>query len=197
MSSITCARTSHVDVRASRIDRNALLIPVAGVRNVVHQLAVAAGAVSLAACAQSSAVTTMTEMPAASRQASLEQKRPTSFGTNRSPGGEERHTPSASNKNAVDRRFASHGVASFYTEGALTASGEKFDTRALTAAHRTLPFGTRLRVTNVATGRSVVVRINDRGPFIAGRVVDVSYSAAEALGMIGGGIAKVKLSVVR
>jgi rare lipoprotein A len=60
-----------------------------------------------------------------------------------------------------------------------------------------LPFGTRLRVTNVANKRSVVVRINDRGPFVAGRVVDVSYSAAETLGMIGQGTAKVKLDVVR
>ena len=65
----------------------------------------------------------------------------------------------------------------------------------LTAAHRTLPFGTRLRVTNVATGQSVTVRVNDRGPFIPGRVVDVSHSAAEALGMIDRGITKVKLEV--
>jgi len=60
-----------------------------------------------------------------------------------------------------------------------------------------LPFGTRLRVTNVATGRSVTVRVNDRGPFVPGRVVDVSHSAAETLGMVGGGIAKVKLDVVQ
>jgi rare lipoprotein A len=58
-----------------------------------------------------------------------------------------------------------------------------------------LPFGTRLRVTNVATGRSVTVRVNDRGPFVPGRVVDVSYAAAETLGMVGRGIAKVKLDV--
>ena len=66
----------------------------------------------------------------------------------------------------------------------------------LTAAHPTLPFGTRLRVTNVASGRSVTVRVNDRGPYVAGRVVDVSYAAAETLGMVGGGVAKVKLDVV-
>ena len=65
----------------------------------------------------------------------------------------------------------------------------------MTAAHRTLPFGTRLRVTNVATGQSVTVRINDRGPFIPGRVVDVSHSAAKELGMIDRGITKVKLEV--
>jgi len=91
----------------------------------------------------------------------------------------------------------SQGLASFYTEGTETASGEKFNTHELTAAHPTLPFGTRLRVTNVATGRSVTVRVNDRGPYVHGRVVDVSYSAAEALGMVGQGVAKVKLDVVQ
>jgi hypothetical protein len=76
-----------------------------------------------------------------------------------------------------------------------TANGEQFNPNDLTAAHRTLPFGTRLRVTHVATGQSVTVRVNDRGPFIPGRVVDVSHSAAEALGMIDRGITKVKLEV--
>jgi rare lipoprotein A len=66
----------------------------------------------------------------------------------------------------------------------------------LTAAHRTLPFGTRLRVTDVDTGRSVTVRVNDRGPFVRGRVVDVSASAAETLGIKGKGLAKVKVDVV-
>ena len=66
----------------------------------------------------------------------------------------------------------------------------------MTTAHRSLPFGTRLRVTNVSSGQSVTVRVNDRGPFVRGRVVDVSYAAAEELGMVGGGVAKVKLDVV-
>ena len=87
------------------------------------------------------------------------------------------------------------GIASFYKYEAKTASGEQFNPRELTAAHRTLPFGTRLRVTNVATGQSVTLRVNDRGPFIPGRVVDVSHSAAEALGMVDRGITKVKLEV--
>jgi rare lipoprotein A (peptidoglycan hydrolase) len=78
-----------------------------------------------------------------------------------------------------------------------TASGEKFNTHELTAAHPTLPFGTRLRVTNIASGQSVTVRVNDRGPYVRGRVVDVSYAAAETLGMVGGGVAKVKLDVVQ
>jgi rare lipoprotein A len=89
------------------------------------------------------------------------------------------------------------GVMRCPVEGQQTASGEKFDTNDLTAAHPTLPFGTRLRVTNVATGRSVTVRVNDRGPYVPGRVVDVSHSAADAIGMVGSGIAKVKLDVVQ
>ena len=88
------------------------------------------------------------------------------------------------------------GIARFYTEDEQTASGEKYDPNKLTAAHPTLPFGTRLRVTNLVNGHSVVVRVNDRGPFIPGRVVDVSYSAAETLGIVERGIVKVKLDVV-
>ena len=106
-----------------------------------------------------------------------------------------RHIP-APRRDAADTKTASHGVASFYTEGTKTASGEKFNTLEMTAAHPTLPFGTKLRVTNVASGRSVTVRVNDRGPYVQGRVVDVSYSAADALGMVGKGVAKVKLDVV-
>ena len=107
-----------------------------------------------------------------------------------------KHTPSASSRDAGDVKTASHGVASYYTEGTKTASGEKFNTLEMTAAHPTLPFGTKLRVTNVDSGRSVMVRVNDRGPYVQGRVVDVSYSAADALGMVGKGVAKVKLDVV-
>ena len=107
-----------------------------------------------------------------------------------------RHIP-APRRDAADTKTASHGVASYYTEGTKTASGEKFDTLEMTAAHPTLPFGTKLRVTNVASGRSVTVRVNDRRPYVQGRVVDVSYSAADALGMVGKGVAKVKLDVVQ
>jgi len=100
--------------------------------------------------------------------------------------------PAAATTAATD---GSVGIASFYKYEARTANGEQFNPRELTAAHRTLPFGTRLRVTNVATGQSVSVRVNDRGPFIPGRVVDVSLSAAEVLGMVDRGVAKVKLEV--
>ena len=109
-----------------------------------------------------------------------------------------KHTPFAAKPAAAKLAAltdSSVGIASFYKYEAKTASGEQFNPRALTAAHRTLPFGTRLRVTNVATGQSVTVRVNDRGPFIPGRVVDVSLSAAKELGMIDRGITKVKLEV--
>lgn len=79
--------------------------------------------------------------------------------------------------------------------GKRTASGERFNTNAMTAAHRSLPFGTRVRVTNSRTGRSVVVRINDRGPFHGGRAIDLSHAAARAIGM--GGTANVALAVMR
>jgi rare lipoprotein A len=197
MSSISCTRSSYVDIAANRIHLNVPLVSAAGVRNVIQLFAVALGAASLAACAQSSVVTKNSEFLAANRQASLEHNRKNTFATNSRVAVTKKHTPFASNKNAAETQIASHGLASFYTEGTQTASGERFDTHELTAAHRTLPFGTRLRVTNVATGQSVTVRVNDRGPFVPGRVVDVSYSAAETLGMVGEGIAKVKLDVVQ
>ncbi len=107
-------------------------------------------------------------------------------------------TPAVLNAHpAAKANSSGYGVASFYTEDEWTASGEKFNTHAMTAAHPTLPFGTRLRVTNVTNGRSVVVRINDRGPFVPGRVVDLSEAAAENLGMVERGIVKVKLDVVQ
>src|ERR687883_1389107 len=84
----------------------------------------------------------------------------------------------------------SSGMASWYGpgfQGRRTASGERFNTHALTAAHRSLPFGTRVRVVNQRTGRSVVVRINDRGPYAHGRVIDLSRAAAQAVGVSGVG----------
>jgi peptidoglycan lytic transglycosylase len=106
--------------------------------------------------------------------------------------------PAAAPKPASVTGGGSYGLASYYSESAeRTASGERFNARELTAAHRTLPFGTRVRVTNVKTGRTVTVRINDRGPFVRGRIIDVSRSAAESLGMVGAGVAKVKLDVVQ
>jgi rare lipoprotein A len=88
------------------------------------------------------------------------------------------------------------GHASWYDLKSRTASGEPMDANALTAAHRTLPLGTRVEVANLDNGRAVVVRINDRGPFIEGRIIDVSKAAAKALGMIGAGVAQVSVSPV-
>lgn len=79
------------------------------------------------------------------------------------------------------------GRASWYALNSKTASGERMNPAAMTAAHRTLPFGTKVRVTNNKNGRSVVVRINDRGPFVRGRVIDVSKAAARRLGFVGAG----------
>ncbi len=97
------------------------------------------------------------------------------------------------------RSSAGGGMASFYGHdhvGQRTATGERFNPYALTAAHRSLPFGTKVRLTNTRNGRSVIVRINDRGPFIRGRVIDVSLGAAQQLGMVSSGVASVKLEVL-
>jgi rare lipoprotein A len=91
------------------------------------------------------------------------------------------------------------GLASYYGrahDGRRTASGERFDMHAMTAAHPTLPFGTRVRVTNLYNGRRAVVRINDRGPHKGKRIIDLSYAAARELGLVGAGVAKVRLEVV-
>jgi rare lipoprotein A len=89
------------------------------------------------------------------------------------------------------------GNASWYGEAQRTASGERFNPNAMTAAHRTLPFGTLVRVTNTRNGRSVTVRINDRGPYGHGRVIDLSRAAAKQLDMINAGTAPVTLEVVK
>jgi peptidoglycan lytic transglycosylase len=96
----------------------------------------------------------------------------------------------------IKYRRAGRGIASLYRFDTQTASGEPFNARELTAAHRTLPFGTKVRVTSVKTGKSVTVRINDRGPYVPGRIVDLSYAAASELGMVKRGLTEVTLDVV-
>ena len=153
-------------------------------------LAVIAGA-SLAACAQSPVGRQKADLATTSRQAAIERPhrvaalppRPISRARNPEASGEAKQS-------------GAHGLASFYSDTE-TASGEKFDRNELTAAHPSLPFGTKLRVTDVSSGRFVTVRVNDRGPFVRGRVVDISPSAAEALGMVDKGLANVRLDVVR
>ena len=158
--------------------------PQRSYRTALHVSAAALTAAMLSACAQSPAVS---ERPAS--RALVQQSAPQQVTTvTRKP-----KTRVASTSRSLGR---SDGLASFYRHGSRTASGEKFNPGELTAAHPTLPFGTQVRVTNVTTGKSVTVRVNDRGPFVNGRVIDVSHAAAESLGMVGQGVAKVKLDVV-
>ena len=144
-------------------------------------VAVAVAAATLAACGGPAVVSNRSEWGTAGNP-------------HPAPARTAKHILSATKSAA---KTSSYSVASFYKDDTETASGEKFDPDQLTAAHRTLPFGTRLRVTNVETGRSVTVRINDRGPYIPGRSVDLSYSAADTIGMVERGVTKVKVEVVR
>ena len=155
---------------------------------VLRLFVIVLAAASLAACARTSVVSDRSDWRSAPKQAvAHHQVRPVSV--------VRRHDAPAHTD--IARTNGGGGLASFYTEGTKTANGETFNTHELTAAHPSLPFGTRLRVTNVTNGQSVTVRVNDRGPYVPGRVVDVSYSAAEQLGMVKGGVAKVKLDVVQ
>jgi rare lipoprotein A len=192
--SIDRADNSSFAVEATHIP-DASPVSAARRRSMFQSLVIVLGAASLAACAQSNVVRD-SGFVSPRQHASLHHDQAASFVTNRRVVSARKHTPFARHRDATLTQTASQGTASFYTEEQQTASGEKFNTHDLTAAHPTLPFGTRLRVINVATGRSVTVRINDRGPYVPGRIVDVSHAAANALGMVDSGVAKVKLDVV-
>jgi rare lipoprotein A len=182
-----------------------------GLRKIAPLGAVVLTTAALAGCAQSPVHTSRSYQAAPNRQAwlpTVEKRHRGVFATTESvthgasvgqawlPTVERRrHTDPVTTGSLPN--LAPVGVASFYTEGVRTASGERLNPNALTAAHPSLPFGTRLRITSVASGRSVVVRVNDRGPFIKGRAVDVSYSAARELGMTERGVAKVKMEVIQ
>jgi len=88
------------------------------------------------------------------------------------------------------------GIASFYKTGRVTANGEAFKPLGLTAAHRNLPFGTYLKVTNLRTGKFVIVRVNDRGPFIKGRILDLSLGAAKVIGLTDSGVGKISYTIL-
>jgi rare lipoprotein A len=108
--------------------------------------------------------------------------------------------PEAEQPERGDVERSLEGIASFYGDelrGHLTANGERFNPGAMTAAHRTLPFGTRLRVTNLDNGRTVAVRVNDRGPYVNGRILDLSAEAARRLGMLDRGVARVRIDILR
>lgn len=126
-------------------------------------------------------------------------------GPHRSESGQSRiarsnlAVPGSQNKHHRSRPYQV-GTASWYGsdfDGRITASGEPFNMYDLTAAHPTLPIGTYVRVTNLHNGRAVVVRINDRGPIIPGRIIDVSYSAARALNFKSRGLQRVRLDIVQ
>lgn len=97
---------------------------------------------------------------------------------------------------ATNAKIGNCGKASWYALTSKTASGERMNAKLMTAAHRSLPFGTKVRVTNKTNGKSVVVRINDRGPFVKGRILDVSKAAASDIGMVKSGHAPVCYQIV-
>jgi rare lipoprotein A len=104
--------------------------------------------------------------------------------------------PSPSPSHTASTAYSKEGIASWYGpgfHGRKTASGERFNQRDLTCAHRTLPFGTRLKVTNLANGEILIVTVNDRGPFVKNRIVDLSREAARRLDILGTGTARVRL----
>jgi len=185
-------------------------VVIASRPNVIRVLGVTLGAMALAACAQSNVAHRQSAFAPSSRQASIERHpeapRVSVVRRRDAPSNNifasrifdpKVFAPKGFTPKGFTPKTASGGVASYYSEGKSTASGEKFDPNELTAAHPSLPFGTKLRVTNTTTGKSVTVRVNDRGPYVPGRVVDVSYSAAQALGMVRSGTANVKLDVVQ
>ncbi len=93
-----------------------------------------------------------------------------------------------------------YGMASYYGDefhGKKTASGEIYNKWALSCAHKTLPFGTKVKVVNLKNGKSVIVRVNDRGPFVKGRIIDLSFAAAKEINMIKNGVVRVKVQVIR
>ncbi len=99
----------------------------------------------------------------------------------------------------LDVGLKERGIASWYGDdfhGLQTANGETFDMEAMTGAHRTLPLGTIVKVTNVTNGRQVKIKINDRGPYVGGRILDLSYGAAKELGMVGKGVAPIQIEVL-
>lgn len=99
----------------------------------------------------------------------------------------------------VGRTVSVTGLASFYSDalqGRQTASGERYNREAFTAAHRTYPFGTLLKIVNQRNGKSIVVRINDRGPYVEGRIIDLSWRAAHSLDMIADGVVPVLLELI-
>ena len=199
MSSGSCPATSLFAIETSP-NRGAALPQ--SLRKPAQLLALALILAALGACAQAPVTSSRSEWSAGGRYASLSTTRHRHLsGVAANP--ETAATTATSVANTGTSRDpavsgdAKLGVASFYSGTSRTASGERLNPAELTAAHPSLPFGTRVRVTSLDTGRSVVVRVNDRGPFVRGRSLDVSYSAAKQLDMTQRGVAKVKMEVLQ
>jgi len=186
MSSGSCPATSLFEIETAP-NRGAAFLP--SLRKPAQLFALALTIAALAACAQAPVTSSRSELSASGRHASLSTTRNRHVSTFAANTGTSRDTAVPGD--------AKLGLASFYTGSSRTASGERLNPAELTAAHPSLPFGTRVRVTSVDTGRSVVVRVNDRGPFVKGRALDVSYSAAKQLDMTERGVAKVKMEVLQ
>ena len=186
MSSGSCPATSLFEIETAP-NRGAAFLP--SLRKPAQLFALALTIAALAACAQAPVTSSRSELSAGGRHASLSTTRNRHVSTFAANTGTSRDTAVPGD--------AKLGLASFYTGSSRTASGARLNPAELTAAHPSLPFGTRVRVTSVDTGRSVVVRVNDRGPFVKGRALDVSYSAAKQLDMTERGVAKVKMEVLQ
>ena len=186
MSSISSNNSSSLDIGANCPLPNGPKVSSANIRKVCWLFALALTMGTLAECTQYSSISDKSGSLVPSRRASQETYHKPSFVSDGHLNFvTNRHAPSASPERARETQDTSYGLASYYEHDSETASGERFDARELTAAHPTLPFGTRVRVTNHSNGRSVVVTINDRGPFVRGRIIDVTPAAAHALGISG------------
>lgn len=162
-------------------------LPLAPVAGVVSVPPVASGRSAAPEVHAARSATTVAQT-AAPQTAASPVDSPQSAGSVAAPTSIAADPPSVSSQSGVVSEWQEVGIASWYGprfHGKRTANGERFDTNALTAAHKTLPFGSRVRVKSLVNGKEVVVRINDRGPFIAGRIIDLSRAAALALGMQG------------
>ncbi|WBB78233.1 septal ring lytic transglycosylase RlpA family protein [Micromonospora sp. WMMD882] len=171
---VGAARLTSTDPDAARPAPTAVTSPSAGSADSATPTPSATPSAS--ATPTASAKPTASASPAGARSTAASRGKPRAAST---PTKRATAKPTAAKKTTAAPKVVDRGVcgASFYAEGQMTANGEVFDPEALTAAHKTLPFGTRVRVTNPGTGASVTVRINDRGPFIDGRCIDLSRAA--------------------
>ncbi len=194
MSSGSCPATSLFEIETVLNPDAAFLRPL---RKAAQLFALALTIATLAACAQAPVTSGRSELSAGGRYASLQTTRHRHLSKVAAANTETSVANTGTLRDPAVQGDAKVGVASFYSGSSRTASGERLNPAELTAAHPSLPFGTRVRVTSLDTGRSVVVRVNDRGPFVKGRALDVSYSAAKQLDMTQRGVAKVKMEVLQ